>query len=198
MNNLTKQTNETKNETTLTMNNLTEAAKAGGKRMTTFGVMAIILGMLAMLAPGFTGLSIAMLLGGLVLISGIVRMIWAFQSGSLGRGLWMFAIGGLTLLCGIALLAHPLFASGVLTIVLAVYFIADGISEIAAGFGRRGDGGGWLLFGGIVSVLLGGMIWAQYPLSGAWAMGTLLGIKLFFVGLTMITGGSAVRSMAKT
>ena len=180
------------------MINPTEAAKAGGKRMTTYGVIAIILGMLAMLAPGFTGLSIAMLLGGLVLISGIVRMIWAFQSGSLGRGLWMFAIGGLTLLCGIALLAHPLFASGVLTIVLAVYFIADGISEIAVGFGRLEDGGGWLLFGGIVSVLLGGMIWAQYPLSGAWAMGTLLGIKLFFVGLAMINGGSAVRAMAAT
>jgi uncharacterized membrane protein HdeD (DUF308 family) len=178
------------------MNNLTEAAKAGGKRMTTYGVIAIILGMLAMLAPGLTGLSIAMLLGGLVVISGIVRLIWAFQSGSLGRGLWMFVIGTLTLLCGIALLANPLFASSVLTILLAVYFVLDGISEIAAGFGRMGEGGGWLLFGGIVSILLGVMIWAQYPLSGAWAMGTLLGIKLFFVGLTMITAGSAVRSIA--
>ncbi len=48
------------------MNNLTDAAKAGGKRMTAFGVIAIILGMLAMLAPGLTGVSIAMLLGGLV------------------------------------------------------------------------------------------------------------------------------------
>ncbi len=180
------------------MNNLTDAAKAGGKRMTAFGVIAIILGMLAMLAPGLTGVSIAMLLGGLVVVSGIVRMMWAFQSGSLGRGLWMFVIGVLTLLCGIALLANPLFASGVLTILLAAYFLVDGICEIAAGFGRMGEGGGWLLLGGIVSVMLGAMIWAQYPLSGAWAMGTLLGIKLFFVGLTMITGGSAVRSMATT
>jgi len=180
------------------MNNLTEAAKAGGKRMTAFGVIAIILGMLAMLAPGLTGASIAMLLGGLVVVSGIVRMMWAFQSGSLGRGLWMFVIGVLTLLCGIALLANPLFASGVLTIVLAAYFVFDGTSEIAVGVGRMGDGGGWLLFSGIVSIILGAMIWAQYPLSGAWAMGTLLGIKLFFVGLTMITGGSAVRSMATT
>jgi uncharacterized membrane protein HdeD (DUF308 family) len=40
------------------------------------------------------------------------------------------------------------------------------------------------------------MIWGQFPLSGAWAIGILLGIKLFFVGLIMITGGSAVRSMA--
>jgi uncharacterized membrane protein HdeD (DUF308 family) len=97
-------------------------------------------------------------------------------------------IGVLTLLCGIALLGHPLFASGVLTILLAVYFVSDGISEMAAGLGRMGEGGGWLVLSGIVSLLLGAMIWAQYPLSGAWAMGTLLGIKLFFVGLTMITG----------
>jgi uncharacterized membrane protein HdeD (DUF308 family) len=178
------------------MNNLTETAKTGGKRMTTFGVIAIILGMLAMLAPGLTGISIAMLLGGLVVVAGILRMMWAFQSGSFGRGLLVFVIGGLNLLCGIALLAHPLFAAGVLTIVLAMYFIFDGVFEIVAGFGRMGDGGGWLLLSGIVSLLLGGMIWAQFPLSGPWAMGTLLGIKLFFVGLTMITGGSAVRSMA--
>jgi uncharacterized membrane protein HdeD (DUF308 family) len=164
--------------------------------MTTFGVIAIILGMLAMLAPGLTGISIAMLLGGLVVVAGILRMMWAFQSGSFGRGSLVFVIGGLNLLCGIALLAHPLFASGVLTIVLAMYFIFDGVSEIVAGFDRMGGGGGWLLFSGIVSLLLGGMIWGQFPLSGPWTMGTLLGIKLFLVGLTMIPGSSVVRSVA--
>ena len=107
-------------------------------------------------------------------------------------------IGGLTLLCGIALLANPLFASGVLTIVLAVYFVSDGISEIAASLRTYGRRRGMAVFSGIVSIILGAMIWAQYPLSGAWAIGTLLGIKLFFVGLTMITGGSAVRSIATT
>lgn len=110
----------------------------------------------------------------------------------------MFAIGLLTLLAGFALLAHPLFASGVLTIMLAVYFILDGIGEIAAGVRLRpADGWGWLLFGGIVSLLLGMMIWRQFPLSGLWAVGILLGIKLFFIGLIMVTAGSAVRSIAK-
>ena len=177
------------------MNNPTKAAKARGERMTDYGVITIILGLLAMLAPGFAGRSIVIVLGGLVVLSGILRVIWAFQPGSIGRALWRFVSGALTLLCGLALIANPLFGSGVLTILLAAYFIFDGIFEVAVGFGRRGDGGGWLLFGGIVSILLGVMIGAQYPLSGAWAMGTLLGIKLFFVGLTMITGGSAVRSL---
>ncbi len=180
------------------MNELKEAAKAGGKNMTIFGVIAIILGIFAMMAPGLTGISVAILVGLIVLVGGIVRIIWAFQAGSLGKGLLMFAIGGLTLLCGIALVANPLFASGVLTIMLAVYFIVDGIAEIAAAMRLRpGAGWGWMLFGGIVSIWLGILIWGQFPLSGVWAIGILLGIKLFFVGLIMVMGGSAVRSMAK-
>jgi uncharacterized membrane protein HdeD (DUF308 family) len=178
--------------------NIPAKAADGRKQMTAFGFVAIIFGMLAMLAPVLTGASIAMLLGGLAAVSGILRMLWAFQSGRVGRGLWKYMIGGLTLLCGLALLANPLFAAGVLTTVLAAYFIFDGISEIVVGFGRPGHGGGWLLLSGIVSVLLGALIWAQFPLSGAWAMGTLLGIKLFFIGLTVIATGSGVRSMATT
>ena len=180
------------------MNQLTDAAKAGGKRMTIFGIISIILGMLAMLVPGLTGLSVVLLMGGFVLLAGIVRIIWAFRAGSLGKGLLMFAIGGLTLLCGIVLLANPLFASGVLTFLLAAYFVIDGISEITAGFRLRPElGWGWMLFGGIISIWLGIMIWGQFPLSGVWAIGILLGIKLFFVGLIMVMGGNALRSMAK-
>ena len=180
------------------MSAVTDVAKRGGKNMTFLGVIAIILGILAMMMPGLTGVSVVYLLGVIVLVAGIVRMIWAFQAGSLGRGLLMFAIGLLTLLAGFALLAHPLFASGVLTIMLAVYFILDGIGEIAAGIRvRPANGWGWLLFGGIVSIWLGLMIWRQFPLSGLWAIGILLGIKLFFIGLIMVTAGSAVRSIAK-
>ncbi len=179
-------------------NEFADAAKSGGTSMTIFGVIAIILGMLSMMMPGITGLSVVTMVGLFVLVAGIVRMIWAFKAGSIGKGLLVFTVGGLTLLCGIALLANPLFAAGVLTIMLAVYFILDGISEIFAGMQQRGQSGsGWLVFGGIVSILLGIMIWAQVPLSGLWAIGILLGIKLFFVGLIMVMGGSAVRSLAK-
>lgn len=180
-------------------NELRQAAQSVGKNMTAFGVVSIILGILAMLSPLLTGLSIAMLLGFLVVVGGLMRMVWAFQSPTAGQGVLKFALGGLTLACGIALLAHPLLASGVLTILLAGYFIADGASEIAAGYsvGIR-TGGAWLLIGGLISILLGFMIWSQFPLSGAWAMGTLLGIKLFCTGLIMITGGSKVRQLTRS
>jgi len=54
-----------------------------------------------------------------------------------------------------------------------------------------------MLFGGIISILLGSMIWRQFPLSGAWAIGIMLGIKLFFVGLIMLTTGTAIRSHSR-
>ena len=163
------------------------------KRMTTFGIIAIILGLLAMAAPVLTGLSIALLVGILVVVAGVVRLVWAFQAGSVGEGILKFLLAGLTLVCGMVLVANPLFASGFLTILLSLYFIVDGVSEIAVGLGTKR---GWFIFAGVVSILLGVLLWAQFPLSGAWALGILLGIKLLFIGLIMITGGSAARSMA--
>ena len=160
--------------------------------MTTLGIICIILGILALLTPGLTGLSITTALGILVLVAGIIRVVWAFQAGSIGKDILMLAIGGFTILCGIVLISNPIFASGMLTILLAAYFILDGISEVFIGVKiGTNAGGGWLLFGGIVSILLGLMMWHQFPLSGAWALGILLGIKLFLVGLTMVTLGSA-------
>ena len=163
------------------------------KRMTTFGIIAIVLGILAMAMPVVAGLSIALMLGFLVLVAGTIRLVWAFQAGSVGEGILKFLLAGLTLVCGVLLVANPIFASGFLTILLSLYFIVDGVSEIAVGIGSRR---GWFTFAGIVSVLLGVLLWSQFPLSGAWALGILLGIKLLFIGLIMLMGGSAARSAA--
>ena len=163
--------------------------------MKLLGIITIILGILAIAAPLIVGLSVALLVGLFVVAGGISRMVWAFRAGSLGKGLLTFAIGGLTLLCGIALATHPLFTSGVLTVFLAVYFVVDGLFEIAAAFRvRPSSGWAWLLVCGVISFLLGLMIWQQFPLSGAWAIGILLGIKLLFVGMAMIGVGSIATS----
>lgn len=165
------------------------------KRMTTYGVIAIILGLLAMAAPMLTGMSIALLLGVLVVVAGVVRLVWAFQAGSVGEGILKFLLAGLTLVCGILLVVNPVFASGFFTILLSLYFILDGVSEIAVGVASKR---GWFIVGGVISILLGVLLWMQFPLSGAWALGILLGIKLLFIGLIMLMGGSAARTLARS
>jgi uncharacterized membrane protein HdeD (DUF308 family) len=179
------------------MTELAQEARSGGKRMTIFGVITIVLGFLCMVAPLIPGMAIAFLIGVLVLIAGILRIYWAFKAGSLGTGLLKFVLGVLTLVCGIALVSDPIIASGFLTILLAGYLFFDGIFEIAAGTRLKPQSGwGWMIFGGIISILLGVMIWRQYPLSGPFAIGILLGIKLLFIGMIMVTSGSTVQSIA--
>ena len=179
------------------MTDFTDTVASGGKRMSRLGIATMILGVLAMLAPVLVGFSLLWILGFLVVAAGLVRMFWAFRTGSLGKGALVFAIGGLTLLCGIVLLANPLLASGVLSILLAIYLVVDGAAEIGTAFGRPVGSGKVLLWvAGTVSILLGIMIWRQFPLSGVWAIGVLLGIKLLFGGMIMVAGGSTVRAVA--
>jgi uncharacterized membrane protein HdeD (DUF308 family) len=180
------------------MSTISKEVGAGGRRMTLLGVITIILGLCAIAAPMMTGLSVVMLVGWLVIAAGVLRMIWAFGAGSFGRGLLAFAMGGLILLCGLALVTDPLIASGFLTFIIAFCLIADGVAEILGALRLgSGSGRGWMLIGGVVSIVLGVMIWRQYPLSGGWAIGVLLGIRLLFAGMAMITGGSALRTIGK-
>src|SRR5262245_4792201 len=177
------------------MNTPTVLAGADGKTMTTYGVIAIILGILCMIAPVITGLSIALLLGILVMAGGLLRMLWAFKAGGVGKGgILRLLIGVLTLICGLLLVVNPAFAAAFMTILLSLYFIIDGLAEIAAGASTKQ---GWLTFAGIISIILGIMLWTSFPLSGPWALGILLGLKLLMIGILMLTGGSAVKSFAK-
>lgn len=175
------------------MNALASEEKSKRNLLTVFAIISIVLGILAMMAPGVTGLSVAFLLGIIVLIGGIDRIVWAFQAGSFGKGFAGFVIGGLTVICGALLIANPLFAAGVLTVILALYFILDGVIEIMAGVRIRPlESWKWMLFSGIISVLLGVLIWTQYPLAGAYAMGIMLGIKLLLIGTIMVADVTAV------
>lgn len=166
---------------------------AGGVKV--MGVLTIIFGFLAMAMPWITGQSILLLIGMLVMAGGVTRMIWAFKAGSLGKGLLVFLVGVLTLLAGIVIVANPILSSGVLTIMLAAYFFVDGIAELTTAFGLPSgqDGKGWLMFDGLLTTLLGIAISTGFPFAGVFAIGLLLGIKLLFVGVTMLTLGTAAK-----
>jgi uncharacterized membrane protein HdeD (DUF308 family) len=180
------------------MTNIETEVRSPGQDLIFFGVVTIILGVAAIAAPMFTGLSVAVAVGLLVVVGGILRMLGAFEAGSFAKGALALALGGLTLLCGLALVTQPLFAFGSLTVFIAAYLFADGIAEVVEAFRLRPEAGRvWLLFAGIASILLGMMIWQQFPLSGAWAIGVLLGIKLLLVGTVMIAGGSTARSLSR-
>ncbi|WP_323843851.1 HdeD family acid-resistance protein [Microbulbifer magnicolonia] len=165
----------------------------GGKAMTSLGVLAIILGALALMVPAVAGLSVAMAVGVLMLVGGFLRLIWAFRAGSLGRGILGIALGVLTIVAAVILLSHPLLLTRTLILLLSIYFIVDGAAEMLAGwYAKPETGKTWLILGGLVSILLGVILWTQFPFSGDWALGILFGVKLIFIGIIIVSGARPV------
>ena len=154
-----------------------------------------IFGILAIMAPLFTGAAVTILVGVLMIAAGITRGVFAFRAQSFGKGALAFLLGAIIAFGGVLLLARPLIGLASMTAVLAVFFFADGIMEAVYAFQLRPvKGWGWLLFSGIASGLLGFLIMYQWPVSGAWAIGVLVGVRLIFTGWSVIALGSFARS----
>ena len=174
------------------MNDVKNEIESSARSMKWMGILTIIFGILAMMMPYVTGQSVLMLIGILVIAGGLLRLFWAFKAGSLGKGILVFLIGVLTLLAGVWIITEPLIAAGALTIVLSIYFFADGVLEIIAAFSVE-EGKGWLLFDGVVTMVLGSLLFVGFPFAGPLAVGVMLGIKLVLAGVMMLTLGSAVK-----
>ena len=174
---------------------LVELIRKDAKTTRWVGIFMLIAGFLAMVAPFAAGLSVAMVVGVLLLISGVTQVLLVFRAGSFGEGLMLVLLGVLSVVAGGYMVGQPVAALATLTLFLAGYFIASGILEAIAAFGARPESGwGLLLFSGIVSVLLGVMIWQQFPISGVWAVGVLVGVKLIMGGWALIAIGGAAKA----
>ena len=170
----------------------------GGGMLIFLGIGLVIFGILAMGAPFLTGIAATMVVGTLVLLGGIFQLAFAFRAKSLGAGVVQVVAGGLTALAGIVILANPEASLAFLTLFLAAYFLIHGITEIVTAFQIRPlQGWSWALFSGILAVLLAILIWRQWPISGLWAIGLLVGIKILMNGTSMIALGCAARGVAR-
>jgi len=161
------------------------------------GILNIILGIILIGSPFFAGLATAILLGAIILVGGIVELVHAFGAKNWKSGILKFIGGVLLLLVGVAFMFRPLLGLVLLGGMVAVFFIIDGIFRIILAFNVKPlSGWGWLLFGGIVTLLLGGYVLANWPASSLVIIGLLVGIRMLFAGLTMIFAGAAVKSIA--
>ncbi len=144
------------------------------------GIILIVAGTLAILSPFVAGVSITVLVGAMLAVSGIGQCFLAFKTGAFGRGLMVFIVGVLMTIAGFYMMNQPVAGLATLTIILMSYLLATGVLEIIVAFQLKpADGWGLEFFNGIVTLLLGIMLWRQFPLSGAWAIGILFGIRWF-------------------
>jgi uncharacterized membrane protein HdeD (DUF308 family) len=157
-------------------------------------VLMIAAGVLAIVLPSVAGVAATIFVGWLLVFSGILHLAYAWRAGRTGSVIWEILIGILYGGIGVYLLAQPVAGLESLTLAIAIYLLVRGVLEFFLAFQLRPlPGTGWLLFDGVVLLVLAAMIGSGWPTSSVWAVGTLVGIGMFFSGMTRLILSVAVR-----
>lgn len=161
---------------------------------TLWGVSLIVLGVLAIGSPMAAAVAVNVVISWLLVLAGVVHVAVAFHLREAGRVIWRALVGLAYIFFGVYLIAHPAIGVASLTLVLASLFLIEGIFDIALFFQVRSiEGSSWILFDGIITLLLGLMIYVQWPSSSAWAIGTLVGVSMIISGVTRLMLSVALR-----
>jgi uncharacterized membrane protein HdeD (DUF308 family) len=161
-----------------------------------WGVLLIVLGAAAVASPFLAAVAVNVAVAWLIVLAGVVHLLLAFRAHGAGSMIWKLLVGVAYVCFGGYLIARPLLGVASLTLLLASLFLIEGILDIVLFVKMRPIGGStWVLLDGIVSLLLGLMIYMQWPSSAAWAIGTLVGVSLIFSGVARVMMSMAVRKV---
>jgi uncharacterized membrane protein HdeD (DUF308 family) len=158
------------------------------------GLVEVAVGMAALVMTVTATLATVIVLGVLALVGAAGEVLSVFWARRIEEGLVHLLIGLLYGAFGVLVLANPGVAAVTLTLLLAVMLIAGGLVRVVIALAARFRGWGWALAGGLVSVLLGGLIWAGWPEASLWVIGTFVGIDLIFIGWHWVALALAARS----
>ena len=160
------------------------------------GVVYVIAGAIALGSVMFATVVTVFVVGIMMLVAGVAEVINAFQIKTWGKFLFWLLLGALYIIAGFLTFDNPLLAAAVLTLLLGVALIASGIMRVLLGFSmRQGTPWGWVVFSGVVTLLLGLIILARWPVSGLFVLGLLLGIDLLLAGISWISVGFGLKRL---
>jgi uncharacterized membrane protein HdeD (DUF308 family) len=161
------------------------------------GIVMMILGFLAVAVPNIATLAVEIFVGWLFFAGGIFRAISVWHARQAPGFAWSLLAAVLSVVLGLILIFHPLAGVLTLTMVLVAFFIIEGIASIVAAIEHRQHlrSWGWVLFSGIIDLLLAYLIWQGWPSSATWAIGLLVGINMLFLGLSLVMTALAARLM---
>ena len=171
-----------------------DVRKAGGW-VIVWGILLIVAGVLAVLSPPMAALAADLLLGWLLVFAGIVQIVYAFQQrGHDGFGLKVLS-GLLTLVLGVFLLLRPIAGIASIALLIGAFMLASGVSSAMLAFKLKPKAGwGWVLFDGILSIVIALLIASGWPQSSIGFVGILVGIVMIYGGVWRIVLGRLLRA----
>ncbi|MCE9607885.1 MAG: HdeD family acid-resistance protein [Planctomycetia bacterium] len=168
------------------------------KWITALGVVMMLLGAVALGASMFVTLATMVFIGMLMLVGGLLQAIHAI---SLRRwsGYYVDLIAGILYAAvGFVLVAHPGATAVGLTLILVLFLYLSGTFRILIGLVGSDRVRLWLLFYGLLNLLLGYVIWHDWPVAGLWIIGLFIGIEMFCNGWSLVMLGLAVKKLTTT
>ena len=160
-------------------------------------VLFILLGIFAIAEPYAAGLGVTLLVGWLLVFGAVAHFFAAFKGHGAKHVILQVVVGLVYLIGGLYFLTHTIMGVSTLTLLLSGVIVAEGVLEMVAYFRLKSvHGASWLLINGIVTLLLGGLIWFHWPSSSVWAIGTLVGVNLLMTGMSRLMVGLAARKLA--
>jgi len=158
------------------------------------GAIYLIAGVIALGSVATATVASVFVVGIMMLLAGVAEIVNAFQVKSWGKFILWLLLGILYVVAGFAAFENPLLAAAVLTLVLGVALVASDIMRIILAFGmKEGMPWIWIVLSGVITLLLGAIILAHWPVSGLYVLGVFLGVDLVFAGIGWIGLGLGLR-----
>jgi len=159
-------------------------------------VLMIVAGILAIVIPPAAGIAVLFVVAWLLIFSGAAHLVFAWHVRTSGGVIWEVLLGILYAGVGVYTLIHPVAGLAALTLVLAIYLFVEAVFELILSFRLRPmPGSNWILFDGIVTLILAILIWRSWPSSTEWVIGTLVGISMLFSGVSRLSLSLAARRL---
>jgi uncharacterized membrane protein HdeD (DUF308 family) len=159
------------------------------------GVALIALGAMAMTYSVAFTITTAVVFGFFLLGAGVFYLAGAFFTRGWGGFFLSLLAGVLHLAVGVIVLNHPFEAVVLYTLLMAVFFFVEGLFRSIAAIAGRFQNWGWVLCNGVITLLLGVLIWRQWPFSGLYVVGLFLGINLIVSGASYVSLGLSARKL---
>lgn len=158
----------------------------------------IVFGILAIIIPGIFTYSIELLIGTILILTGLIQGVRALKSIHIAGTIPTLIMSIFTIILGVFLLVYPITGVIALTFLIALFFLLEGIIQLYIGYQiRHYEGWGWMVFSGLTSLFLSLLIWSEMPGSARWVIGLLVGINLLIAGFTQLTLAASIKNQLR-
>ena len=169
------------------------------KRLMGYGILSVIFGFVGLFMSTYMTITSILIVGIFILIIGIIFIVETFSAPNWKGKLLNLALSVLYTGAGIVLIANPVASAVWVTLFLAIFLAMIGVMRIIMAFQIKSEtrGWAWVAFGGLLNIILGVLVYMQWPESGLWVIGMFISIELIINGINAITLSGIAKKVQK-